>query len=103
MWSKEAYLGIVQDSIYREFSPEVNYKGEYELVSDVEQFRSYMEYSVIGFVAIYALQIIDASVDAHLFYFDVSNDLSLNIEPTVNPNIFHASSPTFGVNLKLNF
>ena len=35
-------------------------------------YHRYRDLTVIGFVALYALNIIDASVDAHLFTFDVS-------------------------------
>lgn len=36
---------------------------------------------------LYVLNIIDATVDAHLFDFDVSDDLSIHIEPMWQPNI----------------
>jgi hypothetical protein len=41
------------------------------------------ETSIIVAVGFYALNILDANVDAHLFEFDVSDDLSLKIEPAV--------------------
>ena len=37
----------------------------------------------VATIGIYLLQIVDASVDAHLFNFDVSDDLSLNIRPSL--------------------
>jgi hypothetical protein len=37
--------------------------------------------SILVTVAVYALSLIDAYVDAQLFDFDISNDLSLNITP----------------------
>jgi hypothetical protein len=37
--------------------------------------------SIICFVGTYILNIIDASVSAHLFDYDVSDDLSLHIQP----------------------
>ena len=37
--------------------------------------------SILVAVAVYALSIIDAYVDAQLFDFDISNDLSLNVAP----------------------
>lgn len=48
-----------------------------------DQSRQNMEYAVIGFLAIYGLQIIDATVDAHLSSFDVGDDLSLEWQPTL--------------------
>lgn len=51
-------------------------------------YRRNRDLSIIGGVAIYVLQIIDAYVDAHLLYFDVSDDLSLNIQPYTERNTF---------------
>jgi hypothetical protein len=42
-----------------------------------------LSYIILG--AVYVLNIIDANVDAHLFDFDVGNDLSLNVRPTGIP------------------
>ena len=39
--------------------------------------------SILVTVAVYALSLIDAYVDAQLFDFDISNDLSLNISPQI--------------------
>lgn len=66
-----------------------------------DESRQFMEYCVMGFAAIYALQIIDASVDAHLSSFDVSDDLSLHWNPTVNPGLNRDF--TAGVQLKFRF
>ncbi len=42
-----------------------------------DQFRRYVDYTVLVFAAMWVLNIIDASVDAHLKSFDVSPYLSL--------------------------
>ena len=42
--------------------------------------------SIAGIGAVYLLQIIDAMVDADFFYYDVSDDLSLRIQPLVIEN-----------------
>ncbi len=70
------------------------------LRQQADQYRSWMEYSYIAFVAIYLLQIVDASVDAHLSGFDVSDDLSLNIHPSVQ--FAHGLVPvnSFAITLK---
>ena len=57
---------------------------------------------IIGTAAVYVLNIIDASVDAHLFTFDVSEDLSLDLRPEILPN--YSSKEVFpAISLKLTF
>ena len=46
-----------------------------------DQFRKYIDYSVLFFVFFWGLNVVDAAVDAHLKSFDVSPDLSLMIKP----------------------
>ena len=48
-----------------------------------QTFRRYRDYSILAIVVVYALSLIDAYVDAQLFDFDISPDLSLNIEPQI--------------------
>ncbi len=48
-----------------------------------DTYRQYVDYSVLVFVAAYALNIIDATVFGHLRKFDVSEDLSLRLAPTM--------------------
>jgi hypothetical protein len=49
-----------------------------------DSYRKNRDLFIIGTMAFYVLNIIDATVDAHLFNFDVSDDLSLNVSPDVN-------------------
>ena len=46
-------------------------------------YRRYRDYSILATVIVYALSLIDAYVDAQLFDFDISPDLSLNVEPQI--------------------
>ena len=46
-------------------------------------FRRYRDYSILATVIVYALSLIDAYVDAQLFDFDISPDLSINVEPQI--------------------
>lgn len=43
-------------------------------------YKKYRDLSVIGMVALYALQILDANVEAHLSSFNVNDNLSLGIQ-----------------------
>lgn len=45
------------------------------------QVRQNIDYTVLFFIAFWALNVVDATVDAHLKTFDVSDDLSLQIKP----------------------
>ena len=46
-------------------------------------YRRNRDISIVVGVLVYALSIIDAYVDAQLFDFDISDDLSINIEPQI--------------------
>jgi hypothetical protein len=54
-----------------------------------ETYRRNRDLSALAFLAVYGLNIIDATVDAHLSDFDISDDLSLHINPTIY------NSPTY--------
>ncbi len=57
-----------------------NYSGE-QLQTQKLYYRKFRDFAVIGFGIIYLINIIDANVDAHLKSFDVSDDVSLHIDP----------------------
>lgn len=61
-----------------------------------------MEICIAATAIIYTLNFIDAMVDAHLYYFDVSDDLSLQWSPMLLPNPIN-TSPSFGASLVLSF
>lgn len=48
-------------------------------------FRRDRDYSVLYFLIFWGLNVVDATVFAHLKEFDVSEDLSLKINPAYNP------------------
>ncbi len=67
-------------------------------------YKKSRDLAVIGMSLIYLLNIIDANVDAHLRSFDVSDDLSLNIDPW--QSIYHQKNSfglATGISIKLNF
>ena len=65
-----------------------------------DDFRRYRDLDVIITALIYVLNIIDAHVDAHLFYFNVDDNLSLRVTPKLqqlqNQAIVPNLSLTFG-------
>ena len=48
-----------------------------------DYYRRYRDLSYIITVGVYALQIVDAYVDAALSDFDINDDLSLSVSPTI--------------------
>lgn len=63
--------------------------------------RQYVDYSVLIFLLLWGLNVVDATVDGHLKAFEVSDDLSMRVNPTINPVTKQASVGlvfTFGKN-----
>ena len=65
----------------------------YDIYPDASQlkyirdyYRQYVDYSVLGFIVVYGLNIVDATVFAHLRQFDISPDLSMKVMPTLINN-----------------
>jgi hypothetical protein len=48
-------------------------------------FRRDRDYSVFWFLIVWGLNVADATVFGHLKDFDVSNDLTMHVEPSFNP------------------
>jgi hypothetical protein len=72
-----------------------------QLKSGKDFFRRNRDLTIIGIAALHVLSIIDASVDANLFDFDISDDLSMRIEP-IPVNMGH-DNIVMGFNLAINF
>jgi len=53
-------------------------------------FRKSRDYSMMWFVLTWGINVIDATVSGHLKEFDISNDLSLKIQPTYLPQFNQA-------------
>ncbi|UYQ91486.1 DUF5683 domain-containing protein [Chitinophaga horti] len=51
-----------------------------------DSYRQYVDYSVIVFILAYGLNIVDATVFAHLKQFDISDDLSMRLSPKIFDN-----------------
>jgi len=51
----------------------------------LDTWRRNLELSYIGLIVVYALQVLDAYVDAQLYSWDVNENLSLRIAPSLQP------------------
>ena len=64
-------------------------------------YRSNLELTYILSGVLYILNIIDATVDAHLFEYDISDNLSMKLEPAINPDmIFNRPVTTLKLSIK---
>ena len=72
------------------------------LENQMNTYRKWMETSYIVAGVIYVLQILDANVDAQLMSFDVSDDLSLNVQPNLYIDK-RQQQATYGLTLRLGF
>ncbi len=117
---KQAYFDLLSDdptskNSWRDFvrtpnlSPEEqneyiknNSSFENELKSKKDYFRRYRDLSIILAVGFYAITIIDAYVDAQLFDFDITPDLSMRVEPAFSPKT-SVTPRTYGLNCSLTF
>jgi hypothetical protein len=63
------------DSVYRYASPQ-----DVQYVRNT--YRQWVDYSVLAFVLVWGLNVVDATVDAHLHEFDVTDKLTLRMQPS---------------------
>lgn len=83
---------------------EERFKGIFKSKKDT--FRRYRDLSLFAFGGVYLLSVIDAYVDAELSTFDISRDLSLQIQPTFIETEridIHHRMTTPGIQCVLNF
>lgn len=67
-----------------------------------DSYRRNRDLCILLTAGIYLLNILDAHVDAHLQDYDISDDLSMNMEPFFDVTTV-GSKPAMGVNLSLKF
>ena len=83
-----------------------NKYAEGQLQTYKESYRRNFELFTILTVAWYGLNIIDAVVDGHLYTYDISDDLSINVDPYLRPVETPVPMPQYaqvGLSFKLNF
>ena len=71
-----------------------------------DKYRRWRDMSIFVMIGVYALSVIDAYVDAELSEFDISKDLSLEVRPTVIPNLGGGNplqAQSVGLSCCLNF
>ncbi len=99
---KCAYIESSYGNTNGSYSDLVNRYSQEDLLSAREYYRRNLEISCLLTVLWYGLNILDATVDAHLFTFNISDKLSFRVEPQVMGSGFaHQSSA--GIKIKFKF
>ncbi len=78
------------------------YTSRADLETQEQHFRKFRDLTVILTALFYTLNIADAYVDAHLSTFDVSDNLSMNVLPSIN-FISANQKPSAGLTLSFKF
>ena len=72
-------------------------------------YRRYRDYSVLALAAFYLIQVIDANVFAYMHDFNISDDITVSLEPSViQPENYQFAMRdnrpnAYGIGLKMNF
>ena len=106
-WNNDLYNEFKTAFDIREAGGDDKYQGIYSeenLITLQNYYRNNRDLSIILTVLVYGLNIIDANIDAHLYDFDVTDDLSMRIEPTLLNNGFNSIlNSTPGLKISLSF
>ena len=99
---KCAYIEKSNGDTAGNYSDLVNKYSADNLLSAREYYRRNAEISILLTALWYILNIVDASVDAHLFTYNISKDLSLKFEPVILPPSYGKNYMS-GIKLSLRF
>ena len=94
---KRRLAGFTDDEFYGDTTPQISNDG---LIRAQKTLRRNKEISLLVTLGIYALNIIDANVDAHLLQYNIDDNLAL--KPHFNFNEFDAST-NLGLSLGFKF
>jgi hypothetical protein len=84
-------------------NPRFSGMGDANIRDTKDYYKRNIDLLYIGFAAVYLLNIIDASVFAHLSTFDISEDLTMQVKPYCQPMQMPTSSPQLNTGLTINF
>jgi hypothetical protein len=109
-FNQRYYLEILTEARFRYNNPNQKQNPKYDRVEGIEALNDYKNFYrrnrdlcfLLG-AAAYAVNVIDAYVDAKLFRWDIGDDLGFSIAPTLQPVPSHAYNvPVPAVKIRLN-
>jgi hypothetical protein len=96
----DSYLDLDATQYYDLENPTDSLNFKTGLSKQSDYYRRNRDLLIISMIGFYGLNIIDASVDAHLFDFDISEDLTLNWQPAVKT---FENQLVYGINCTFKF
>lgn len=104
--AREAFVYLSNGDTYPTDNKYIKYQPT-DIISIRDYYRRNMEVSFLLLGLWYGLNIVDAAVDAHFFYYDISEDLVLQIKPQMQQAPVIPGSPVAsvqaGLTLRLKF
>ena len=109
-FNQRNYKIFLKEAQFRELNPGKTQNTLYAgytsqgIIQIKDAYRRDRDLSVLAGLGFYAITIIDAYVDAKFFRFDISDELSLKVQPMIEQNSVHAAaySPLVGLKVKLS-
>lgn len=98
----EAYRYVANQDTVPINNDYVERYNEQQLLSGKNLYRRNLEIGYILAGVLYLINILDASVDAHLFFYDIGDNLSMKFEPALLNDPL-AARPVTGLSLTLKF
>jgi hypothetical protein len=100
---REAYLYVATgDSSYTN-NPYVTKYNQTQLKDAMDYYRRNRDLSIILGCVWYALNILEAYVDAHFFDYDISDDLTMRVSPSAVSVPMARVQPAPGIKIALKF
>ena len=110
----QAYLDIMDDdpgtASYEDFlPPRYNVEANKDYLKRVfknrkDNYRRQRDLSIFSFIGVYLLSVVDAYVDAELSNFDISEDLSVQVRPSIiDTPQQHLRNQSYGLQCSFNF
>jgi hypothetical protein len=102
------FIAFAQNSKYRTKATTLSVealssKSEAEFQAENDYYRRNRDLSFFFMGILYLANILDATVDGHLYNFDVSDNLSFRLQPTYISSYSYNESPRLGLSLTAKF
>jgi len=123
-WKVPLYLGIMAGAVHFTIDNNLQYnrwRDYYNLATSTDPtvekppqsaenakyfrdlYRRYRDYSILAIALVYLIQVIDANVFAYMQDFEVNDDISMHIEPAVQPMQFATTAgPAQGMSVGMS-